>query len=203
MKSSIKYKYIVILIVLVLSCGQIIPVTDGYVTTVKAYTEEQKQQAKAWLSAHGYPATKSGAYQAYNDYKNGKLTLSGNEKERVKKNLGKSSSSKKKKTKKVKSKKKISDRDIKKKESVQNDTKKDESKKKDTKERVSSDGEQKDEVTAPQKKNLTDGKKEDVSASVDVKKKENSMKSVYIVVGVILIILLVVVVGVFRRKSSI
>lgn len=37
------------------------------------YTEEQKQQAKAWLSAHGYAPTQAGASQAYQDYLNGKF----------------------------------------------------------------------------------------------------------------------------------
>lgn len=38
-----------------------------------AYTEEEKQQAKAWLSAHGYSPDMSGANQAYQDYLNGKF----------------------------------------------------------------------------------------------------------------------------------
>lgn len=42
-----------------------------------AYTEEEKQQAKAWLSAHGYAPTRAGAQQAYQDYKDGKLYIPG------------------------------------------------------------------------------------------------------------------------------
>lgn len=42
-----------------------------------AYTEEEKQQAKDWLSAHGYAPTRSGAQQAYQDYKSGKLYIPG------------------------------------------------------------------------------------------------------------------------------
>lgn len=38
-----------------------------------AYTEEEKQQAKAWLSAHGYSPDQAGAGQAYQDYLNGKF----------------------------------------------------------------------------------------------------------------------------------
>lgn len=38
-----------------------------------AYTEEEKQMAKEWLSAHGYPPTRSGAEQAYQDYLDGKF----------------------------------------------------------------------------------------------------------------------------------
>lgn len=41
--------------------------------TSHAYTEEQKQQAKAWLSAHGYSPDMGGANQAYQDYLNGKF----------------------------------------------------------------------------------------------------------------------------------
>lgn len=37
------------------------------------YTEEQKNAAKAWLSAHGYAPTRAGAAQAYQDYLNGKF----------------------------------------------------------------------------------------------------------------------------------
>lgn len=42
-------------------------------TRAYAYTEEEKQQAKAWLSAHGYSPDMSGANQAYQDYLNGKF----------------------------------------------------------------------------------------------------------------------------------
>ncbi|MDE6432959.1 MAG: hypothetical protein K2L07_01875 [Lachnospiraceae bacterium] len=41
--------------------------------TANAYTEEEKQQAKAWLSAHGYSPDMGGASQAYQDYLNGKF----------------------------------------------------------------------------------------------------------------------------------
>ena len=41
--------------------------------TSKAYTEEEKAQAKAWLSAHGYSPDMGGASQAYQDYLNGKF----------------------------------------------------------------------------------------------------------------------------------
>lgn len=41
--------------------------------TSNAYTEEEKQQAKAWLSAHGYSPDMGGASQAYQDYLNGKF----------------------------------------------------------------------------------------------------------------------------------
>ena len=41
--------------------------------TSDAYTEEEKQQAKAWLSAHGYSPDMGGASQAYQDYLNGKF----------------------------------------------------------------------------------------------------------------------------------
>lgn len=41
--------------------------------TTFAYTEEEKEQAKAWLSAHGYSPDMNGANQAYEDYLNGKF----------------------------------------------------------------------------------------------------------------------------------
>lgn len=44
-----------------------------YGAKVKAYTEEEKQQAKAWLSAHGYSPDAGGASAAYQDYLNGKF----------------------------------------------------------------------------------------------------------------------------------
>ena len=37
------------------------------------YSEEEKEAAKAWLSAHGYPPTRAGAEAAYQDYLNGKF----------------------------------------------------------------------------------------------------------------------------------
>ena len=37
-----------------------------------AYTREQKEAAKAWLSSHGYPPTEDGAWQAYSDWLDGK-----------------------------------------------------------------------------------------------------------------------------------
>ncbi|MCM1157412.1 MAG: hypothetical protein NC300_04195 [Bacteroidales bacterium] len=39
----------------------------------RAYTEEEKAQAKAWLSAHGYSPDAGGASQAYQDYLDGKF----------------------------------------------------------------------------------------------------------------------------------
>ena len=37
------------------------------------YSEEEKAAAKAWLVAHGYPPTRAGAAQAYQDFLDGKL----------------------------------------------------------------------------------------------------------------------------------
>ena len=45
----------------------------GIGVRTNAYTEEQKQQAKAWLSAHGYSPDAGGAAAAYQDYLNGKF----------------------------------------------------------------------------------------------------------------------------------
>lgn len=40
---------------------------------VQAYTQEEKQMVKDWLSANGYPPTWDGVYQAYQDYLDGKF----------------------------------------------------------------------------------------------------------------------------------
>lgn len=48
------------------------------VLPAQAYTEEEKQMVKNWLSSHGYPPTMDGAYQAYQDYLDGKYDSSGN-----------------------------------------------------------------------------------------------------------------------------
>ncbi len=113
MKNNGKRKSIILLVFLFVLAGCICRTVNSPATVTKAYTEEQKQQAKAWLSAHGYPPTMEGAYQAYSDYQSGKLKLSEEEQKRVEKTLGKSSSKdkngkKKKKTSKKKSKKKKS-----------------------------------------------------------------------------------------------
>lgn len=42
-------------------------------TVSYAYTEEEKEAAKAWLSANGYSPDASGAAQAYQDYLDGKF----------------------------------------------------------------------------------------------------------------------------------
>lgn len=90
MKNGKQRRFVIILIVLCMVGSFITTLPMENTKTVKAYTKEQKQQAKAWLSAHGYPATKEGAYQAYQDYLEGKLTLSEEEQKRVNKSLGKS-----------------------------------------------------------------------------------------------------------------
>ena len=61
-----------ILIVMLSLCT--VTITSRPVQTY-AYTEEQKQQAKSWLSAHGYPPTRAGAEQAYQDYMDGKIDV--------------------------------------------------------------------------------------------------------------------------------
>lgn len=65
MKRQIIYFIVVLCAFFMLCCG------SG--TKVYAYTEEEKQQAKAWLSAHGYSPDMNGANQAYQDYLNGKF----------------------------------------------------------------------------------------------------------------------------------
>ncbi len=64
---------LLLIAVLVFSAGT---VNWNYTYTAMAeeeYTEEEKAQAKAWLSAHGYPPTREGANQAYQDYLDGKF----------------------------------------------------------------------------------------------------------------------------------
>lgn len=54
----------------------VLALTSGIKTapvTHAEYTQEEKEQAKAWLSAHGYAPTREGAAQAYQDYLNGKF----------------------------------------------------------------------------------------------------------------------------------
>ena len=132
-----------------------------------AYTEEDKQKAKSWLSAHGYAPTMDGAYQALADYRSGKLKLSeseqkmaeaagivvygdeesaGNTKSEGDKSAAKDSEAKKTKTKKLKNNKKKSDKK-KKKRSKSNKEKKsnEENSKKD-----SEDNLKKDETIEPE-----------------------------------------------------
>lgn len=53
--------------------GMILMIGLSIHTTSYAYTEEEKAQAKAWLSAHGYSPDAAGASQAYQDYLDGKF----------------------------------------------------------------------------------------------------------------------------------
>lgn len=48
-------------------------VSQSNVFAAEGYTDEQVAAAKAWLSAHGYPPTRAGAAQAYQDYLDGKF----------------------------------------------------------------------------------------------------------------------------------
>lgn len=116
MKHNKKMNHIIVLVFLFVLAGSICRSANSPATVTKAYTEEQKQQAKAWLSAHGYPPTREGAYQAYSDYQSGKLKLSEEEQKRVDKTLGKSSSKDKdeKKTKKTSKKKNRKKKSVKK-----------------------------------------------------------------------------------------
>ena len=107
MRNKGKRKSIILLVCLFVLAGCICRTVNSPVTVTKAYTEEQKKQAKAWLSAHGYPPTTEGAYQAYSDYQSGKLKLSEEDQKRVEKTLGKSSSKDKKSKKKKSAKKSV------------------------------------------------------------------------------------------------
>lgn len=61
-------KRIAILLLLLLCAAFFLCKTVSY-----AYTEEEKEAAKAWLSANGYSPDASGAAQAYQDYLDGKF----------------------------------------------------------------------------------------------------------------------------------
>lgn len=50
----------------------------GVKTSAYAYTDEEIQMAKDWLSANGYSPTRAGAEQAYQDYLNGLVDPFGN-----------------------------------------------------------------------------------------------------------------------------
>lgn len=58
---------------LVLITGILVVMVCSISVTSYAYTEEEKAQAKAWLSAHGYSPDYGGAAQAYQDYLDGKF----------------------------------------------------------------------------------------------------------------------------------
>lgn len=51
----------------------VVAVSLGMSHEARAYTDEEKAQAKAWLSAHGYSPDAGGAAAAYQDYLNGKF----------------------------------------------------------------------------------------------------------------------------------
>ena len=61
------FKMVVAAIGVIAALGMTIPHTSY------AYTEEEKAQAKAWLSAHGYSPDYGGASQAYQDYLTGQF----------------------------------------------------------------------------------------------------------------------------------
>lgn len=65
----------IVIIMLFLSVFAISTIQHGFyhIKAEETYTEEEKAQAKAWLSAHGYPPTRAGAAQAYQDYLDGKF----------------------------------------------------------------------------------------------------------------------------------
>lgn len=68
---KIKYMYFMFIFVFgILSFSENMILLQTY---AEEYSQEQKDAAKAWLSAHGYPPTRAGAAQAYQDYQNGKF----------------------------------------------------------------------------------------------------------------------------------
>lgn len=60
-----------ILILMMMLCVGL--VVQQAAVPVYAYTQEEKEAAKAWLSANGYSPDMGGAMAAYNDYMNGKF----------------------------------------------------------------------------------------------------------------------------------
>ena len=71
-----KFKYFLILLSILffgISCAFFAPSTTVRADEDEGYTQEEIEAAKAWLSAHGYPPTRAGAEQAYQDYLDGKL----------------------------------------------------------------------------------------------------------------------------------
>lgn len=124
MKNSKKGINRIVLVILLLLAGSVFLTPYTHSTVTKAYTEEQKQAAKAWLSAHGYPPTKEGAYQAYRDYQSGKLKLSEEEQKSINNSRGESSKRDKNKSQKKKSSKKKSKKAKSTKKSKSVDTKK-------------------------------------------------------------------------------
>lgn len=67
------FYYIGILVLLAFVTITVVQYVPISVMAEETYTEEEKAQAKAWLSAHGYPPTREGAAQAYQDYLDGKF----------------------------------------------------------------------------------------------------------------------------------
>ena len=63
------------IIILIFTCFFVFSTAKIQITYAddSGYTEEEKAAIKAWLSAHGYPPTRAGAAQAYQDFLDGKL----------------------------------------------------------------------------------------------------------------------------------
>lgn len=70
MKSFIK-PFIILMLCIITAAS--IFCLGGSGLTAYAYTDAEKEAAKAWLSSHGYSPTMSGAQQAYQDYLDGKI----------------------------------------------------------------------------------------------------------------------------------
>ncbi|MBO4864740.1 MAG: hypothetical protein J5517_10260 [Eubacterium sp.] len=74
-----KLKLIKLIILIILGVFTAFTYVRSYEGVQKTYaddedfTPEEKAAIKAWLSAHGYPPTRAGAAQAYQDFLDGKL----------------------------------------------------------------------------------------------------------------------------------
>ena len=193
-KVRIRHSCIILIgLLLCLAGGRMFIGTGGQ--KVSAYTEQQKQQAKSWLTAHGYAPTREGAYQAYSDYKKGKLKLSEGEKKLAKNQLSQSSVSQnkgKKKSKKATSKKKqkISD--------IQNQTKQ----RKKEKTTIQETDSIQSKVTVSPVKTVSPQKRNDNLADTKKSEQGGNLKPAGMVGALLLVIVLVIGIGVLIRKRK-
>lgn len=197
-------KCIVIFILAFLACAFVAQNSHNNSTTVKAYTEKQKQQAKAWLSAHGYSPTRGGAAQAYADYKSGKLKLSESEKKLAGEKTGISSKNKDKKNQKAKAEKKTKEKGKSKKKPVATSSPTIQARRTETNkttESVVSPSAQPSTATpsltsTPTQKDNNDG------IDNTLPKESGSDNTIYYVIGGVVVLLIVVLICVAGKKKG-
>ncbi|WP_249182977.1 hypothetical protein [Anaerostipes sp. Marseille-Q3525] len=143
-----------LLLVLMLILGAVM-ITSRPVATY-AYTDEEKQQAKSWLSSHGYPPTRAGAEQAYQDYMDGKIDVP-----EADAYMGKNQKN---------------DIEEKKNSTVKTETKKDKQSKNSTTKRENSSTEQTNNSTTSAKESTTQGTTETTTTKVTTETKEQKQQ---------------------------